>query len=198
MIGSRLAEVGPAVLAAYAGGYELPQDSEVPDGLWAPDGRITVVPHGASLVMIRPDSHRNELFPQSETCFFAVTWAGRGYKVWFDADFGVDDTGRVLYLELLYGGDHVVRYDRVDPEAPVEDDAMPVPTVAALPTWTSCPAATAEPTPAPSVTPVVCTPTSPAPAADAGSSWGGAIVPAALLVAAAGWVAIGRRRTAWR
>ena len=198
LISSLLPYGEPAVLAAYAGDYELPEGREVPEGLWAPDGRITVVPHGASLMMIRPDSHRNELFPQGDTSFFAITWAGRRYKVWFDANFGVDAAGRVLYLELVYDGDSVVRYDRLDPESFVQDVATPVPTVPARPTPTPWPTATAEPTPAPSVTPVAATPTSAAPAADSGSSWGWVIVPVALLAAAAGWVAIRRRRSAWR
>jgi len=196
LIRSRLVEVDPAVLAAYVGDYGMPE------GWGAPDDRITVVPHGASLMMIRPDSHRNELFPQSETSFFAITWAGTPYEVWFDANFGVDAAGRVLYLELVYGEDNVVRHDRLGPESLVQGVATPVPTAVARPTTTTVPTSTtrltamAEPTPAPSVTPVAATPAPPVPAQNPGFPWGRAIVPVALLAAAASWVAIRRRWSA--
>ncbi len=184
LIESRLVEVDPAVLAAYVGDYEAPEE-------WAgPDQRISVVRHSDSLMMSRPDSHRNELFPQSETSFFAITWAGKPYEVWFDASFGVGPDGRVLYLELDYGDGQTTRHNRLSAERVLRDVATPVPTSTPRPTSTADP--TAQPTPEPSATPVPSLP-----AANAGLRWDWAILPVALL-AAAGWVAVRRRHAARR
>jgi len=214
LIRSRLAEVDPAFLAAYAGDYELPE------GWGEPGDRITVVPHGTSLMMIFPDSHRYELFPQGETSFFAILWAGERFEIPFDVDFGLDAAGRILYLETRFGKDDYARHDRLGPESFVpyvptpaptatpRPTMTPRPTAAAVPTpvptatsrstTTPQPTATAEPTPTPSVTPVAATPAPLVPAPPPGFPWNWAIVPAALLVAAAGWVAIRRRRSARR
>jgi hypothetical protein len=199
LIQSRLAEVDAAVLAACVGEYEMAEGSG-----W-PDDRITVVPHGDSLMLVFPSYHRAELFPQGGTSFFAVTWAGREYEVRFDANFGVDAGGRVQYLELVYPEGAVTRHRRLDREPAVQEAATPLPvatvrptatarpvaeaTATSGPTTTPRPTATAEPTAAPTVTPVEATP---AP----GFPWGWAIVPVALLAAAAGWVAMRRRRSA--
>jgi hypothetical protein len=186
LIESRLVEVEPAVLAAYVGDYEAPEE-------WAgPDQWIHVVPHGDTLMMIRPDSHRNELFPQSETSFFAITWAGKPYEVWFDANFGVDADGQVLYLELDYGDGQMTRHKRLDAEQVVQDVATPAPTDTPVPTHTPRPTATAERTPVPA------TAVPPMPGANPGFQWGWAIPPVALLAAAAGWLVIRRRRSARR
>jgi hypothetical protein len=198
LIQSRLAEVDPALLAACVGEYELPEGSG-----W-PDDRISVVPHGDSLMLVFPSYHRAELFPQGEASFFAVTWAGRDYEVRFDARFGVDAAGRVQYVELVYPGGSVTRHRRLGSEPLVQDAATPVATATLRPTATSQPTAeatatfgptatprptaTSGPTAAPSVTPVAALP-------NPGFRWGRAMVPVALLAAAAGWMAMRRRRS---
>jgi len=192
LIQSRLAEVDPAFLAAYVGDYELPEK-------WGgPDEWISVVPHGASLLMIFPDSHRYELFPQGETSFFTVLWRETAFQVGFDVNFGVDPAGRVLYLEAVFGADDSVRHDRLGPDSFVPYMPTPARTSTPPPTTTPPPTATAEPTPAPSAAPTAATPVPLVPAPSPGFPWGWAILPVVLLAALGGWVAIRRRRSARR
>jgi hypothetical protein len=209
VIRSRRVEVDPAFLAAYVGEYAPPGSAPPAPGEW-----VSVVPYGASLMMIFPDSHRYELFPQSETSFFVVTWnkANQRFQVQFDVDFGVDDaTGRVLYMDFVFGpGDNYARNDRLGLESYVPYTPTPVPTATSRPTRvllpsptsqptaTAEPTAAAEPTPASSATPLAVTPPPPIPAPDAGFPWGWTILPVALLAAAAGWVAIRQRRSTRR
>jgi len=194
LILSRLVAVDPAFLAAYVGDYELPE------GWGAPGDQIHMVAHGTSLMMVFPDWHRYELFPQGETSFFAVTWGETDYEVRFDANFAIDADGRVRSLELVYGGNNV-RVNRLGPESYVpymptpvptatpRPTATPSPTATPRPTATAEPTATAVPTPAPSPVPAV-----PAPEPHPGFPWGWVIVPVALLAVAAAWYAFRRRR----
>ena len=175
-------------------------------------------------MMIFPDSHRYELFPQSETSFFVVTWnkMNERFQVQFDVKFGVDDaTGRVLYMDFVFGpGDNYVRNDRLGLESFVPYIPTPVPTATSRltptprptatveptrtpsatsrPTSTPRPTATVKPTRTPFATPLVATPTLPAPTSDAGFAWGWAILPVAFMAATVGWMLIRRRRSTRR
>jgi hypothetical protein len=195
LIQSQRTAVAPAFLAAYAGEYELPE------GWGAPGDRTHVVEHGASLMLVFPDAHRYELFPRSETRFFAVVWNGSDFEVRFDANFGLDAGGRILYLELVYGGDNV-RLDRLGAEShvPYVPTAIPTatrrPTATLTPTATPRPTATAEPTAAAEPTPVPsAVPAAPVPKSDPAFPWGWLIVPAVLLAVAAGGVMLFWRRS---
>jgi hypothetical protein len=193
LILSRLAAVDPAFLAAYVGDYELPE------GWGAPGERIQMVEHGVSLMMVFPDAHRYELFPQGATSFFAVTWGNTDFEVRFDANFGVDADGRVRYLQLDYGGGGV-RINRLGAASYVPYVPTPVPTATRRPTVTPSPTstpkpsatpsptATAEPTPAPTAMPAAA-----APESRPGFPWGWVVVPAALLAVAGGLVFLRRR-----
>ncbi len=203
LIRSRRVEVDPAFLAAYVGEY-------APDGSAprAPGEWVSVVPYGTSLMMVFPDSHRYELFPQSETSFFVVTWnkTNEHFQVQFEVEFGVDEaTGRVLYMDFVFGpGDNYVRNDRLNLESFVPYIPAPAPTATPrpsrtpLPSPTPQPTATAEPRPALSATSIAATPPPLVPAADAGFPWGWMILPAALLAGAAGWAVLRRRRSGRR
>jgi len=203
VIRSRRVEVDPAFLAAYVGEYAPPESAPRAPGEW-----VTVAPYGTSLMMIFPDSHRYELFPQSETSFFVVTWnkMNERFQVQFEVNFGVDEaTGQVLYMDFVFGpGDDYVRNDRLNLESYVSYIPTPVPTAtsrptrAPLPSPTPQPTATAEPTPALSATSLAVTPPPPVPAPDAGFPWGWTILPVALLAAAAGWAVIRQRRSTRR
>ena len=168
LIRFRRAEVDPAFLAAYVGEYASPESTPRAPGEW-----VSVVPYGASLMMVFPDSHRYELFPRSETRFFVVTWnkANERFQVQFDVNFGLDEaTGRVLHMDFVFGsGDNYVRNDRLGLESFVPYIPTPVPS----------------PTPQPTAT-------------DAGFPWGWTILPVALLAAAAGWAVIRQRRSTRR
>ena len=203
VIRSRRVEVDPAFLAAYVGEYAPPESGPRAPGEW-----VSVVPYGTSLMMIFPDAHRYELFPQSETSFFVVTWnkMNERFQVQFEVNFGVDEaTGQVLYMDFVFGpGDDYVRNDRLNLESYVPYIPTPVPTAtsrptrAPLPSPTPQPTATAEPTPALSATSLAVTPPPPVPAPDAGFPWGWTILPVALLAAAAGWAVIRQRRSTRR
>jgi len=123
---------------------------------------VSVYPYGTSLLMVFPDSHRYELFPQSETSFFVVTWnkMNERFQVQFDVDFGLDDaTGQVLYMDFVFGpGDDYVRNDRLGlasfvpymrtpvPTAAPRDIRTPLPTAASRPTRATLPSPTPQPT----------------------------------------------------
>jgi hypothetical protein len=179
LIRSRRVDLDPAFLAAYVGEYAPPESEPRVPGEW-----VSVVPYGTSLMMIFPDSHRYELFPQSETSFFVVTWnkPNERFQVQFDVNFGVDEaTRRVLYMDFVFGpGDNYVRNDRLGLESFVPNIPTPVP----APTL---------PATSPAVTPL---PLVPAP--DSGFPWGWTILPVALLATAAGWAVIRRRRSTRR
>jgi len=167
-------EIDPAFLAAYVGEYAPPDSAPRAPGEW-----VSVVPYGTSLMMIFPDSHRYELFPKSETSFFVVTWNKQyeRFQMQFTVNFGVDQaTGRVLYMDFVFGsGGDFVRNDRLGLASYVP--YIPVPSTKSQPT---------------------VTPPPPAPAPDSGFPWGWMILPIALLAAAAGWVAVRRRRSTRR
>lgn len=199
VIHSRRVEVDPAFLAAYVGEYAPPESEPRAPGEW-----VSVVPYGTSLMMIFPDAHRYELFPQSETSFFVVTWdkLHERFQVQFEVDFGVDEaTRRVLYMDFVFDvAGNYVRNDRLGLASYVPDiptavpSPTPEPTATAQPTATPEPVATAEPAPAPPTTSPAAAP----PAPDAGFPWNWALLPAALLAAAAGWAVIRRRRSTRR
>jgi len=197
VIRSRRVEVDPAILAAYVGEYAPNGSAPRAPGEW-----VSVVPYGTSLMMVFPDSHRYELFPQSETSFFVVTWnkSNTRFEVQFDVDFGVDDaTGRIQYMDFVFGpGDNYVRNDRLNLESflPYAPESAPTATLRA--TKAPLPAATAEPTPASSFTLVEATPVPPVPRPDPNFPWGWTILPAAILAAAAAWAVIGHRRSTER
>jgi hypothetical protein len=206
LIRSRRVEVDPAILAAYVGEYG-------PTGI-APGEGVSVVPYGTSLMMLFPDSHRYELFPQSETSFFVVTWDQMDdrFRVQFDVDFGLDETtGQVLYMDFVFGpGDQYVRNDRLGPVSYVphnptppptassQPTSTPRPTATAQPTSTPPPSATVQPTQAPLATLLVATPTVAPPAPEPGFPWGWVIPPWALLAVVVGWLAIRQRQSARR
>jgi len=203
LIRFRRVEVDPAFLAAYVGEYAPPGSAPSAPGEW-----VSVVPYGTSLMMIFPDSHRYELFPQSETSFFVVTWnkMNERFQVQFEVNFGVDDaTGRVLYMDFVFSPGDYVRNDRLGIASYVPYIPRPVPTATSRPTPappptdtvepTQAPSATVEPTQASSTAPLVVTPTLPAPASDAGFPWGWAILPVAFLAAMVGWMVIRRNRS---
>jgi hypothetical protein len=187
LIQARRAEVDPAFLAAYAGEYEVPAEWGTPDDV------IHVVPHGGSLMMVYPDAHRYELFPQGETSFFVLTWRDTRFQALFDVNFGVDAAGRVLHLEIVADGDVFARHDRLGPASFVPYVPTPVPPATAPPTPA---AATVTPAPTTAATAATLPLVEPAPAP--GFPWGWLIVPAALLAAAAGWWALRRRRAGRR
>ena len=168
IIQSRRVEVDPAFLGAYVGEY-APDGSEPR----APGEWVSVVAYGTSLMMIFPDSHRYELFPQSETSFFVVTWnkSSWRFQVQFEVEFGLDEaTGQVLYMDWVFGpGDNYVRNDRLNLDSFVPYIPTPPPTSTPRPTVTPQPTATAEPTSAP-----------PEPAPTLGFPWGWAIAPVAV------------------
>jgi hypothetical protein len=208
VIRSRRVEVDPAFLAAYVGEYAAAASAPSAPGEW-----VTVFPYGTSLMMIFPDSHRYELFPQTETSFFVVTWnkMNERFQVQFEVNFGLDDaTGRVLYMDFVFGPGDYVRNDRLNlesyvpyiptpaPTATSRPTRTPLPSPTSQPTATAEPSATAEPTPALSATPPAVTLPPPVPAAEAGLPWGWTILPVALLAAAAGWAVIRRRRSTRR
>ena len=208
VIRSRRVEVDPAFLAAYVGEYAPPGSAPRAPGEW-----VSVVPYGTSLMMIFPDSHRYELFPQSETSFFVVTWnkMNERFQVQFDVDFGVDEaTGRVLYMDFVFGpGDNYVRNDRLGLESFVPYIPTPVPTATSRPPERPCPPRRPNLRPRPSLPPRPSPrrpypprrcgyPASPVPAPDAGFPWGWTILPVALLAAAAGWAVIRQRRSTRR
>jgi hypothetical protein len=187
VIHSRRVEVDPAFLAAYVGEYAPPESGARTPGEW-----VSVYPYGTSLMMIFPDSHRYELFPQSETSFFVVTWdkMTERFRVQFTVNFGLDQaSGRVLYMDFVFGPADYVRNDRLNLESYVPYVPTPVPTA----TYWSPPSATP-----PVATPPEATPTPSARGAEVGFPWGWVILPVAILVAAlgavAGWLLIRRRR----
>jgi hypothetical protein len=182
VIQSRRVEVDPAFLAAYVGEYAPPGTEPPAPGQW-----VSVLPYGTSLMMIFPDAHRYELFPQSETGFFVVTWnkMNERFQVQFEIEFGLDETtGRVLYMDWVFSPGDSVRNNRLGPDsfAPYIPLAEPPPTTTVAPTTTTAAPTTTMPSamPQPADT-------------DAGFPWAWMILPAALLAAAAGW-AIGRQR----
>jgi hypothetical protein len=183
VIRSRLKEINPAFLAAYVGYYELPED--------VPDNWVRVERYGDSLMMYYADAHRYELFPQSETSFFTITWS-RGnarFEVRFDIKFGVDAAGRVTHMDLVFGsGDDYLRFNRAGVESFVPYIPTPIPTATRRPA--------VNPTSTPSATPVVAATASPAPTPSPGFRWGWVIVLAVLLAVAAGWAIMQGRRSA--
>lgn len=209
LIRSRRVEVDPALLAAYVGEYAPDGSASRAPGEW-----VSVVPYGASLMMIFPDYHRYQLFPQSATSFFVVTWnkTNERFQVQFEVNFGMDEaTGRVLYMDFVFGpGDNYARNDRLNLESFVPYIPTPAPTATPWPTRTplSSPTpqptataehtVTAEPAPALSATSLAVTPSPSVPAPDADFTWGWMILLAALLAAAAGWAVIRQRQSTRR
>jgi hypothetical protein len=204
LIRSRRVEIDPAFLAAYVGEYAPSDSGPVVPGAW-----LSVAPYGNSLMMIFPDAHRYELFPQSETSFFVVTWnkMNERFQVQFEVEFGLDEaTGRVTYMDFVFGPADSVRNDRLgnDSFVPYVPEAVPTSTTTAPPTTTTAPTTTLPVTttvPA-TTTSVPATTTSPStmpqPAGtDAGFPWAWMILPAALLAAGVGW-AVGRQRAGGR
>ncbi|MEW5870746.1 MAG: hypothetical protein AB1894_15845 [Chloroflexota bacterium] len=200
VIRSRRVEIDPALLAAYVGEYAPPESGPRAPGEW-----VSVTPYGASLLLTFPDSHRYELFPQSETSFFVVTWNkmdGR-FQVQFTVNFGIDEaTGQVLYMDFVFGpGEDYVRNERLNlaayvPYIPSPATATPTPTPTPTLTPTNVPPPTAAPTltltnvPPATAAPPLVTPAQAAPGAQAGRPWGWALLPAALLAAALGWLVL--------
>jgi hypothetical protein len=155
LVESRLAtDLDPALLQAYAGDYEMPE------GWGAPDERLTVIVQGPSILLRYPDFHQHELFPESATSFYYVAFLGADFALAYEARFGLDEDGRVLYLELLVG-DESIRADRLGPESFVPQAPTQGPVATTTPSVTPEPAPTAGPaaTPTPSATPA-STPTS--------------------------------------
>jgi|GEM_PF-1020661 len=179
LIGSRRVEVDPAFLAAYVGDY-APPGVEAP----GPGDVVRVVPYGGSLMMLFPDWHRYELFPQSENSFFVVAWdrMNERFQVRFEVEFGLDEaTGQVLHMDWVFGPGDSVRNSRLSPDGfvPYLPPTEPPPTTTtAAPTTTAMPTTTVPPQPSD---------------ADGGFPWVWMTLPAALLAGAAGW-ALGRRR----
>jgi hypothetical protein len=155
-------------------------------------------------MMVFPDWHRYELFPQSETSFFVVTWnrMSERFEVQFEVEFGLDEaTGRVLYMDWVFGPGDSVRNSRLSPDSfvPYVPPAEPPPTTTsatttttAVPTTTVAPTTTAAPT-----TTTPSTTTAARPADDTGFPWVWMALPTAVVAAAAGW-ALGRRKRADR
>ena len=175
VIRSRRKEIDPAFLAAYTGYYELPED--------VPDNWVHVERYGDSLMMSYADAHGYELFPQSETSFFAVTWAKDKlrFQVRFDVKFGVDAAGQVTYMDLVFGAgtNNYLRFNRTGAASFVPYISTPIPTAG------------------PSAAPAAAVTTTPAPASSSGFQWGWAIALAAFLAVAAGCaVILYRRRSA--
>jgi hypothetical protein len=210
LISARRVDVDPAFLAAYVGEYAPPQDEPRASGEW-----VTVVPYGSSLLMIFPDSHRYELFPDSETSFFVVTWnrASTRFDVQFEVEFVLDEaTGQVLYMDWIFGpgADARVRNDRLNldsfvpyiptpgPTATPRPTLTPRPTSIAVPTATPAPTKTSQPTATdqptatlvPAATPrptTTISPEGPRPSERFPHVW--ALVPVAILATVAGWLA---------
>jgi len=151
-IHSRRVEVDPGFLWAYVGEYAPPESGTRAPGEW-----VSVVPYGASLMMVFPDSHRYELFPQSETSFFVVTWdkMDERFEAGFDVNFGVDPgTGRILHMDFVFGpGDDYVRNDQLNLDSFVPYVRTPVPTAASRPTGAPMPTAASRPTRPPASSP---------------------------------------------
>jgi hypothetical protein len=151
LVESRLDDnADPTVLQAYAGEYELP------DG-WGPPGETMAVVAGEQSLLLRfPDYRQHELFPESATGFYHVAFQESNFVIAYEARFGLDEDGRIEYLELFPGADPV-RLDRLGPESFVpevvtlEPTATPTHTVTPASTSTATatapPAATANPTP---------------------------------------------------
>jgi hypothetical protein len=180
LIQSRRVEVDPAFLAAYVGDYAPPESGQ------APGGGVSVIPNGTSLMMVFPDAHRYELFPQSETSFFVVSWnrLNERFHVRFEVEFGLDEaTGRVLHMDFVFGPRDSVRNDRLSPES-----FLPYVPTAGSSTTTGTTAATTTSTVAPSTT-------NPAaadlPASGGGFPWVWILAPLAIAAGAAAWL-VGR------
>jgi hypothetical protein len=193
LIHSRRVEVDPAFLAAYVGEYAPPGTQPPAPGDW-----VSVNPYGTSLMMIFPDSHRYELFPQSETSFFVVTWdkMNERFQVQFEVDFGLDEaTGQVLYMDFVFGPGDSVRNDRLglDSFVPYLPTAVSSSTTTAAPTTTATPSSPTPPT-AGTTAPTAA----PAPTSAAGFPWAWMILPAVLLAGVVVWAVIQRRRSARR
>jgi hypothetical protein len=199
VIRSRRADVDPAFLAAYVGEYAPPGIESPAPGEW-----VSVLPNGSSLMMVFPDWHRYELFPQSETSFFVVTWnkMSERFEVQFEVEFGLDEaTGRVLYMDWVFGPGDSVRNSRLSPDSfvPYVPPAEPPPTTTSATTATTAvPTTTVAPTTtAASITTTPSTTTAARPADDTGFPWVWMALPTAVVAAAAGW-ALGRRKRAHR
>jgi hypothetical protein len=188
VIGSRRVDVDPAFLAAYVGKYAPPGIESPAPGEW-----VSVLPYGSSLMMVFPDWHRYELFPQSETSFFVISWnkMSERFEVRFEVEFGLDEaTNRVLYMNWVFGPGDSVRNSRLAPDSfvPYIPSAEPPTSTTLAPTTTPVAPAT---TAASTTTPARPTDN------DAGFPWAWLALPAALVAAAAGW-ALGRRKQADR
>jgi hypothetical protein len=197
VIRSHRVEVDPAFLAAYVGEYAPPGTEPPAPGAW-----VSVAPYGSSLMMVFPDAHRYQLFPQSETSFFVVTWnrMSERFQVQFEVEFGLDEaTGRVLYMDWVFGPGDSVRNTRLGPDSfvPYIPPAEPPATTTLAPTTTVALTTTAAPTTTTAPTTTVPAVVPQSTDTDAGFPWAWLALPAALLAAAAGW-ALGRRREAHR
>ncbi len=184
LIHSRRVEVDPAFLAAYVGEYAPPENAPPAPGEW-----VSVVPYGTSLMMVFPDSHRYELFPQSETSFFVVTWnrMSERFQVQFEVDFGLDEaTGQVLHMDFVFSPGDYVRNDRLAPDSfvPYTPTVVPSTTTTAAPTTTT--AAVPSTTPGTTIAPE---------GEEAGTGWIWAVAGGAVAgLAAIGLLVFWRRR----
>jgi hypothetical protein len=199
-------DLDPEILQAYAGEYGILE------GWGGPDQPLTVIAQERSLLLRLPGYLQVELFPESPTEFFHVTFWGPEVGIGVQARFGLDEEGRVVDLEFLYGLE-AIRMDRLGPASFVPEVATPEPTatatqrptvpatvrptatLAAMPTATTAPPVTAgELALAAPTVPVVETVATPGePDEGAGFPWAWLVVLVVVGVGA-GWVVVRRRQ----
>ena len=156
-----------------------------------------VIARQRSLLLRLPDYRQFELFPESGTEFFRVAFQGYQFGIAGRARFGLDEEGRVAYLELLIDpepirvarlGTQSIYADRLGTDSFVPQLATPEPTARA----TATPTAGEQPLAAPTA-PVVETAAAPTgPEEGAGFPWVWLEVLLVVVAGAVGWVAVRR------
>lgn len=158
LIQSRLDEsVSQDILKAYAGEYEMLE------GWGEPDKTLTIISQDQSLFLRFPDYHQHELFPASRTDFYYIAFLESGFTIAYEVHFSLDEEGRILYLDLLLGGE-TFRSHRLGSESFIAPAPTSRPSATSAPTKTPMPTATIEKTvPLAIVKPATATPGQPTP-----------------------------------
>ena len=128
-------------LSVYEGEYAMPPE-------WAPVGTTAVVTASdESLVLELPDASRFELYPETDTRFFHVGFRGPDPATLFEAEFTLDEAGRVVAMVMPLGSDDVV-FPRIASGEATEDSVPPAATTSTpITSTTSIPAASTIPRP---------------------------------------------------